>query len=410
LVVSDVREHCDRAQRAARGDRTIRVFHRPSGTLRHDPVLRLAEWADVLDVHIEESIDTELINVLDSCGKSILVSGRPDLGLANQVVTSRGKATARDIKRANNATDISIIIPTFNTDASLVERALDSVFAQQSIDELTYDIVVVDDASDVPVVDRLSPAYLARGEVTVVRNTRNKGLGLSRNIGFQRSKGTRVCFLDADDYLGVAFIAGMMDGLETASVVLGRMVVHHEGEGKFEENNYMSQAVETLKLARRSIDPILLAVSACVKGYRREVIDCGRLTFNVGFHEDIYPWIRFLVANRPGRLGFSESAIYYRTIRPGSGQITLNPGILTQRLKDLIATRQTVVTLLQANNEMGEYDELIARYTLLNQGDTKRLVASETSADSNGLRKPEAGSGCDFAMGLHEPAFAEWRA
>lgn len=91
---------------------------------------------------------------------------------------------------------ISIIIPYFNRPKKL-ERCLDSVFSQTYT---YYEILVVDDCSTNPlVIDSDYP-------VTVLRNKKNLGPGLSRNVGLENAKGSFIAFLDSDDYWDPKFL------------------------------------------------------------------------------------------------------------------------------------------------------------------------------------------------------------
>jgi GT2 family glycosyltransferase len=93
--------------------------------------------------------------------------------------------------RLHDQVDVSVIIPTYNRGAFIVE-AIESVLAQ------TYpsvEIVVVDDGSTDDTLDRLAP-YQSR--LTLV-NTNHGGAPHARNAGMLVAKGKYVAFLDSDD-------------------------------------------------------------------------------------------------------------------------------------------------------------------------------------------------------------------
>jgi glycosyltransferase involved in cell wall biosynthesis len=87
---------------------------------------------------------------------------------------------------------VSIIIPYFNHPDYLAE-AVGSA-RQQTYSNL--EIIVVDDGSVVP-ADSLLKSFT---EVVILR-TENRGVSSARNIGFQKSSGEYLIFLDADDRL-----------------------------------------------------------------------------------------------------------------------------------------------------------------------------------------------------------------
>lgn len=88
---------------------------------------------------------------------------------------------------------VSVVIPTRNR-AGLLERAVSSVSCQ-TLREL--EILVVDDASDVPAATALE--RLRDPRLRCLRMPRNVGQAAARNHGARSAKGTWLAFLDDDD-------------------------------------------------------------------------------------------------------------------------------------------------------------------------------------------------------------------
>ena len=88
---------------------------------------------------------------------------------------------------------VSVMIPTHNR-PEMLERALRSVLAQTYQD---FEVVVVDDGSEVPVAPLVQ--RLGDPRVRVVRLDPNKGMGRARNVGIVATRGEWVAFLDDDD-------------------------------------------------------------------------------------------------------------------------------------------------------------------------------------------------------------------
>jgi len=88
-------------------------------------------------------------------------------------------------------TSVSVIIPTHNR-ASLVERALDSVYKQSY---LPQEIIVVDDGSTDGTRERIMTIF---PDVTYLYQE-NKGVSAARNKGIELAKGKWIAFLDSDD-------------------------------------------------------------------------------------------------------------------------------------------------------------------------------------------------------------------
>lgn len=85
-----------------------------------------------------------------------------------------------------------MIIPAYNR-PGLVKDAVESVFHQR---KNVSEIIVVDDASDIPLKNILT-AYLSR--IKLITLPENKGVSYARNCGVKASTGNYVAFLDSDD-------------------------------------------------------------------------------------------------------------------------------------------------------------------------------------------------------------------
>lgn len=108
---------------------------------------------------------------------------------------SNSKLQSLDTEVAMPKPLVSVIIPTYNR-ATLLQKALDSVYAQEGVsDKFEMEVIVVDDASsdDTPEVIRGYPG------VRYIRLQKNQGEPVVRNAGIKASKGKYVTFLDDDD-------------------------------------------------------------------------------------------------------------------------------------------------------------------------------------------------------------------
>ena len=97
---------------------------------------------------------------------------------------------------------VAIVIPAWGAYVRWLAQAVESVHAQ----EIEPEIVVVDNASEVPV-----PALPG---MTVVRSERRLTTGAARNLGFAAVSAPLVVFLDADDVLLPGSLAALVEGIE----------------------------------------------------------------------------------------------------------------------------------------------------------------------------------------------------
>jgi glycosyltransferase involved in cell wall biosynthesis len=88
---------------------------------------------------------------------------------------------------------VSVVIPSYNA-AAFISEALSSIAAQSYRSSL-LEIIVVDDNSDDGTMDVIKAKH---PEVTLITRVRG-GTGAARNTGVATSKGSLICFMDADD-------------------------------------------------------------------------------------------------------------------------------------------------------------------------------------------------------------------
>ena len=123
---------------------------------------------------------------------------------------------------------VSVIIPFYNRDKSLLERSVNSVLQQTNQD---FECIIVDDGSSkeyASVVDE----FLNVDSRIRVFHKENNGAGSSRNYGVSKSVGEYVYFLDSDDYISPYTIEV---GLRIASnnqadMVVGGLIHVYENE------------------------------------------------------------------------------------------------------------------------------------------------------------------------------------
>jgi glycosyltransferase involved in cell wall biosynthesis len=87
---------------------------------------------------------------------------------------------------------VSVVIPAFRAERT-IQRAIDSVLAQSVP---VQEVIVVDDGSP----DDLAAIVQRHGAPVILVRQANRGAAHARNTGIERSTGTYVAFLDADDY------------------------------------------------------------------------------------------------------------------------------------------------------------------------------------------------------------------
>ncbi|MFH4803745.1 glycosyltransferase family 2 protein [Vibrio diabolicus] len=95
----------------------------------------------------------------------------------------------------NNEDVVSIIMPTYNSEQTVVE-SIQSVLSQTY---KNWELIIVDDRSTDntwQVIQTYADKY---DNIRVFQNTENLGAGASRNFAIKKAKGRFIAFLDSDD-------------------------------------------------------------------------------------------------------------------------------------------------------------------------------------------------------------------
>lgn len=93
--------------------------------------------------------------------------------------------------------DLSVVIVSYNT-CKLTKKTIEDLVAALTKEKLSWEIIVVDNASidgSVQMLDMLSHEY---EDISVVKNIKNLGFGAANNIGIKKTKGEYVLLLNSD--------------------------------------------------------------------------------------------------------------------------------------------------------------------------------------------------------------------
>lgn len=129
--------------------------------------------------------------------------------------------------------EVSVIIPVYNPDLSLLDRAVRSVQEQLYTD---FELLLIDDCS----TDQRVLAYLekqfADERIRVIHQKENGGVSEARNRGILEAVGEWIAFLDQDDYYCPDFLSSMLaeaDNAEIDMLMAGFYLVRGETKDRF---------------------------------------------------------------------------------------------------------------------------------------------------------------------------------
>lgn len=111
---------------------------------------------------------------------------------------------------------VGVIIPTFNSSATLSET-LQSVEAQNH----DIEIIIVDNISDDDTI-KIAEDFKLKSKYSVkILKNENKNVGASRNIGLQHAKGNFILFLDSDDLLKPEALITLLNNIDNNDIIFG---------------------------------------------------------------------------------------------------------------------------------------------------------------------------------------------
>lgn len=131
----------------------------------------------------------------------------------------------------NDTPKISIIIPTYNRFEKLSEL-ISSIFSQSY---QNFEVILIDDASS----DETHSVYgnYHDRRLNYYRNYENLGMGLSRQKGYNLSKGDYVIFCDDDDYfIDNNYFYDLINIFkdENINIICSQSYIYYENEDKYE--------------------------------------------------------------------------------------------------------------------------------------------------------------------------------
>lgn len=204
-----------------------------------------------------DSFVEELIEAYDKskiCDEVLMECIRQNYGIEADIKKSDEEAV---IKKGKDL--ISVIIPTYNR-IQYIEKAIDSVL-QQSYKR--FEIIVIDDSSTDGTKELFRTKYAEERRVRYYSTKRFRNIlpGYKRKIGYDKSRGDYLIFLDSDDYyLDQDFFAKVIEFYHTNpeyAMVGSNALVFNEDTGKYSFFNLNVHESKNAKVYLENFQTIL---------------------------------------------------------------------------------------------------------------------------------------------------------
>jgi glycosyltransferase involved in cell wall biosynthesis len=114
--------------------------------------------------------------------------------------------------------DISVVVTNYNY-GSYIRRCIRSLL-NQDLERNRYEIIIVDDHSTDDSLEAIE-TFTGAGDLKVIVNKRNLGVGASSRIGVGHSRGKYFVRVDADDYVQPPFLSMLYNFLRFCPQFVG---------------------------------------------------------------------------------------------------------------------------------------------------------------------------------------------
>lgn len=234
-----------------------------------------------------------------------------------------------------NSPKVSIVVPAFNAEKCLA-RCVRSVLGQSFTD---YELLIVDDGST-DCTGALADSFASYDSRIRVFHQDNTGLSGARNTGIDNACGSRIFFLDSDDYISEHALSNLNSVMDDSdcSIVIGGFIKVDEQDRVISKVQVDPMIVDELDywrhfvLANASEDFIEYIVSwgklFDSKLFKSERFDLGKI------HEDDF--IIHRLVSLADRVVFTDVSDYFYVQTSGSIMHSRKPASYLDRTEALL--------------------------------------------------------------------------
>lgn len=177
---------------------------------------------------------------------------------------------------------ISVIIPVFNASRYL-PACIESVLAQTYKD---FELILINDGSTDDSKE-ICEFYAQKDKRIRFINKENSGVGHTRNLGIEKAKGERICFIDSDDEVTSDYLESFnLEDTSADVVYTGIDIVDVSDNHSIRQVKFEQSILD--KIQPSEIKRFLPLGYPVGKAYRKSIIQENNLKFptSISLHED----------------------------------------------------------------------------------------------------------------------------
>jgi len=232
---------------------------------------------------------------------------------------------------------VSIIVPVYNT-GKYIKKCIESLLNQS---EENIELIIINDGTkdnSEEIIKNYTDSrikYIAK---------ENEGIGKTRNLGIDLSKGKYVMFVDSDDYIKRDCVKKMYDRAELDNLDIVVSDYYEDRDGKIKEIKFPSFQNSSIESNSKIINSINLG--PCNKIYSRNMLKNNKIRFEEKLKYEDAPFVvkAILSANKIGKI--NECLSYYVIHKHSETTVR------DERIFDIIEISKIII------KEMAKYDNL----------------------------------------------------
>lgn len=268
---------------------------------------------------------------------------------------------------------ISIVIPVYNVEKYLKE-CIESLINQ------TYkniELIFINDGSTDHSLQILNEYKKNNPKIMKVINNKNNGIGKTRNIGIDESKGKYLFFVDSDDYIANDAIEKLyhLAKNQNADIVIGDMYKVYENKDRF--NEFIINFSEG-KLLDNKTQLFEIPLGPCGKLFKKEILT---VKFSDKLKYEDVPFTANAIKNSSNTIKCNDYIYYYR-IHHNSETTSMDARVF-DILEILKLTNQNYEKNPEVKEELEYLNiQLLSRYNLQQKYQKDKKLAEEFLEES----------------------------
>lgn len=209
---------------------------------------KIVNYCKQVNLSLNQNINTSFFHQINSVSNDY--SGPADIF---ELITCQKFCSPSQLSQTfcHNLPSVSIIIPAYNLDESII-RTLRSIEKQDQ--GIKYEVIIVDDGSEVPISERIKQIQTDLSfHPVVIRKEQNTGIAQARNIGASVASYDILLFIDGDVVL-------------TPNYLYEHLIRH-----KLFNKSVLVSFKENVSLADPRISDTVIQKGVCLPNYRNDL-------------------------------------------------------------------------------------------------------------------------------------------